>query len=475
MATKAVQCKNQVRMPTPAMCMEHYSCVYDNNFLITVLVDPASGEIVDVNKAAADFYGYPLRDFRKLSIRDLQVEDDGERSFLEQAMPGGQFQGNRVFIDKHRLASGRIIDVEIHTGMIPMLGRLCIYTVIFDISERIRTERKLRESEEGYRDLVELCPEAILVYGGGTIRFANQQAEQLFGYNRGELIGRSIEDFFAEVPLSSSELGKFKTLSHEKGSFRVEQRFIRQDQRMFELEISGAPIVYEEHQAVQLVLRDITDAKKEIEQAALLQEHRHTVAFPLERSAALEKLYLPAETLSGDFFIFHKISENVVIGMIGDVTGKGITAALGISALRVLFLDSLSHSGEPMHVVQDLNRRTLRHMDEDYIAGCCFRLDFAAKELTAVGAGINQFRYAPAGGTGSTVTVKGAPLGMFEDSEFQEQRISFKKGDRFCFYSDGMELLFGPEELSGSGKDLQNRLMEATLQDDCTWLGLTIL
>ncbi|WNS44608.1 PAS domain S-box protein [Paenibacillus sp. MMS20-IR301] len=469
-------CKNQHRSPTEEQCMDHYGCIYENNHLITLLVDPQNGGIVDANRVACDFYGYRLREFRKLRISDLTADrEQGVQQFVEKALPTDEAQKNRVFTDRHVLASGQAIDVEVHTGMMTMLGRNCVYTVIHDISERVRSEKRLRESEERYRDLVELCPEAILVYSGGTILFANRQAERMFGNKKNELVGKGLEDFFNEVYFQSAEHNKLQTTGLLKERFRIEQRLIRiQDNRVFDLEISGVPVIYEEEKALQLVLRDITDSKREIERAVRLQEHRHAVSFPLEGKAVLEKLYIPARTLSGDFFIFHKINEEQVIGIIGDVTGKGITAALNISALRVLFMDSLMNTQDPLQMLKDLNNKALQHLGEDYFAACCFRLDFTAGVLKAAGAGINEFLFVPGGSSSERITVKGTPLGMFADSEFEETSIPFASGDRFCFYSDGMELRFDSEELAAERGYLLERLAGAALQDDCTWFSLNI-
>lgn len=464
-----INCKNQLIAPDSTQCFEHYGCIYENNHLITLLVNPVNGKITDANKAACTFYGYTLREIRTLHISDINKENDEATGFITKAFPNGLYEGNQVFIEKHQMADKRLIDVEIHTGIVTMLGRSCIYSVIHDISERVKSERRLKESEERYRDLVELCPEAILVYSSGLILFANKQTEILFGKDKAELIGQSIDSFFYE------EYSKgHQSLDSHKKSFRFEQRFIRYDDRIYDLEISGAPFWYEEVKAIQLVFRDITASKKEIEQAAKFQEHRHAVSFPLENKAVLEKLYIPARTLSGDFFLFNKISDEEVVGIIGDVTGKGITAALNISALRVLFLDSLFSTHDPIQVLQDLNRKAIQHLEEDYISVCCFHLDFRRKNLKAAGAGINEFMYVPKDRESEKLTIKGAPLGMFENSEFDEATISFTSGDRFCFYSDGMDLLFDAKELCRDYEYLNSRIVDTCLQDDCTWLGLNI-
>lgn len=464
-------CKNQIAAPDSSQCFEHYGCIYENNHLITLLVSPINGNIIDANKAACAFYGYTLRQIRTLHISAINQENDSEaEDFVTKAFPSGEYVGNQVFIERHQLADSRLIDVEIHTGIVTMLGKSCIYSVIHDISERVKAEQRLKESEERYRDLVELCPEAILVYSEGLIQFANKQTEILFGKGKADLIGKSIDTFFIE----EYSRVNIDSLGSNPKSFRFEQRFIRYDDRIFDLEISGASIKYEEVKALQIVFRDITASKKEIERAVKLQEHRHAVSFPLESKAVLEKLYIPARTLSGDFFIFHKINEDQVVGIIGDVTGKGITAALNISALRVLFLDSLLTTHEPVQVLQDLNHKATQHLGEDYISACCFLLDFSKKILKAAGAGINEFIYVSKDQNSEKFTIKGAPLGMFDSSEFDEVMISFTSGDRFCFYSDGMELLFDPKELCQEYEYLNSRIADECLQDDCTWLSLTI-
>ncbi|GGH23138.1 SpoIIE family protein phosphatase [Paenibacillus segetis] len=468
-------CKNLKHSPNYLICADHYGCIYENNHLVTLLVDFTHGNIVDANKAACAFYGYTTEEFSRLCISDLTVVDhDTQEGFLQRALPNGRYSGNQVLIERHRLANGRIIDVEIHTGLINMLGKKCVYSVIHDISERVKTERKIKESEERYKRLVELCPEPILVHSNGTILFVNNQAEILFGLIKDELVGRSVSAFFSEEFIYSGPYKKTNSKEYAKQIFRFEQQFIRSDQRIFDLEISGIPIIYMEEKAIQLVIRDITESKAELARAMRIQEQRHAISFPLESKADLQKLYVPAATLSGDFFIFHKIDEEQVIGIIGDVTGKGITAALNISAMRVLFMESLHITHEPIHVLQDLNQKAMLHLDEDYIAVCCFHLDFCAGKLTAAGAGINEFIYIQKDHLGEKKTIKGAPIGMFDNSEFDEVVIPFSSGDRFCFYSDGMEFLLNENEESNEYEYLHSMIANTPLQDDCTWLSLNI-
>ncbi|MBY9079226.1 PAS domain S-box protein [Paenibacillus sp. HN-1] len=461
--------------------MEHYGCIYENNHLITLLIDPKDGSIADANKAACSFYGYSLKQLKKLNISDLHTSnaDPVNPGFLTQAL-GVERKGagaNRIFQLRHRLADGRDVDVEVHTGSIIMLGRDLLYTVIHDISDRVRSERLLKESEERYREVVELCPDAILVHRNGTIVFANKRSEALFGARKDKLVGNRLEDYLTDSGMSSQEYRKMLRLKTLRKNANLQVSVVRHDGRSFDLEIAGAPITFRSEPAVQLVLRDVTGSRQEIRRAVQLQERHFAGDFPLPGRAEFTKLYVPAETLSGDFYFFHRISDDEVIGLIGDVMGKGISAALGISAVRMLFSDLALRIHDPVRLLSELNRRVLKHMEEDYFSTLCFHMNFTQGLLNASGAGINEFIHRTRDGAVKKLTVPGAPVGMFPHSIFESTVVPFVPGDHLCFYSDGLELLDGGAEGERRYWDydsLKLAIHESVLKDDCTWLNLLI-
>lgn len=132
-----------------------------------------------------------------------------------------------------------------------------------EITERKIQEEKLHQSENRYRALVELSPDAIFVHIGGKIVYANQSCAELLatkGVN--DLIGRSLLDFIhpedREKALYRIEHG-MSAEGNTSGS--VEGRYIRFDGIEIDVEAVGVGILYDNEHAVQLLVRDITERK----------------------------------------------------------------------------------------------------------------------------------------------------------------------------------------------------------------------
>ncbi|MDO8990426.1 MAG: EAL domain-containing protein [Sideroxyarcus sp.] len=110
-----------------------YHSMFVNNTSIKLLIDPADGRIVDANPAAAAFYGWPVDTLRRMNIADINVLPPES---LKREMELALNEQRRFFRFRHRLASGEVRDVEVHSGHVDYRGSALLYSVINDVTER---------------------------------------------------------------------------------------------------------------------------------------------------------------------------------------------------------------------------------------------------------------------------------------------------------------------------------------------------
>ncbi|MCX5906063.1 MAG: PAS domain S-box protein [Deltaproteobacteria bacterium] len=132
-----------------------------------------------------------------------------------------------------------------------------------EIIERERTEKALRESEERYRNLVELSPDAVFIHVDGKYVFGNNAGTKLLGAAKPEdFIGKSIQEIVHpdDWPISRERIREIQKKGREIP--HIEEKYIRLDGTAVDVEISSASLVYEGEPAVQVVVRDITERKQ---------------------------------------------------------------------------------------------------------------------------------------------------------------------------------------------------------------------
>jgi len=157
-------------------------------------------------------------------------------------------------------------------------------------TERQEAEKALRESEERYRRLVEMSPEAIALYCEEKFVYLNAAGARLLGAKHPqELIGRSIWDVAHPdyVEVVKQRVGQVERQLQQ--SPLLEQKLIRLDGEVRDVEIAGIPSTYQGKVATQIVMRDITDRKRDQEQLLYDAFHDTLTGLP-NRSLFFDRL-----------------------------------------------------------------------------------------------------------------------------------------------------------------------------------------
>lgn len=251
-----------------------------------------------------------------------------------------------------------------------------------EVAERTASERRLAESEERYRILVEHAPEAIVVLDLDTGRFvdANAEAERLFGLGREALYGLGPSD--VSPPPTGLMAGH-----QARGAAAVWlERMARGNAEAFEwifcdargssvlCEVRLLPLPASDRRLARGSLIDITQ-RRQVERAAaeLLERDRtlrqaQQIAQTLQRSLLPDRLpevrgmhfaarYLPGSAgleVGGDWYDVLPLPSGDVALAIGDVVGRGLRAAATMGQLRTALRAYALVDPSPGRVVQRL-------------------------------------------------------------------------------------------------------------------------
>ena len=248
-----------------------YRQMFERNGAVNLLTDPATGEIVDANQAAAAYYGYPQDDLRKMKITFINTLSPEE---VKAEMERAKMERRACHRFKHRLASGEPRDVEVYSGQVTVAGRTLIHSTVHDVTARNLAEAALTENEERYRTLVSLFPDPLVVHSGGYVRFVNDAAVKVFGADSpAELEGRQLMDFVhpEDRPLVMQRIRSLQ--SGEKALPLIRERFLKLDGAPIDVEVAAMPFTYRGSPAVMVVFRDISE-KVRAEELIRLQEER---------------------------------------------------------------------------------------------------------------------------------------------------------------------------------------------------------
>ena len=148
---------------------------------------------------------------------------------------------------------------------------------------------------------------------------------------------------------------------------------------------------------------------------------------------------LPTFEIGGDYFDYIELDDNLLGLVIADVCGKGIAAALSMSAFRSVIRSQARHRKEPSHLANRLNLLMPDATGEAAYVTCVYALLEPAEGcLRYTNCGHNPPLHARADGSVDRLDLGGFPLGIFSDSRYETGVAMLEPGDVTLFYTDGV-------------------------------------
>jgi diguanylate cyclase (GGDEF)-like protein/PAS domain S-box-containing protein len=240
---------------------QRFSVAFQNLPDAIVISRIEDGKIIEGNESFHRIAGYSKEETIGKTTIDLKLWDQlrDRKQFVKELQKSGKVTN---FEARFRRKSGEVFPGLISGGIIPIFEKNHVLTVIQDISEREKTEEKLRLDSQMLINI----SDGIFLYkdSDGEIVYTNPQFAKLFGYKPGELIGQPVSLLNAPTDMTPEEIAReIKKSSNKNGIWEGEIQNIKKDGSLFWSHASVTSFTHSQYGLVWVtVQQDISKRKK---------------------------------------------------------------------------------------------------------------------------------------------------------------------------------------------------------------------
>ena len=237
--------------------------------------------------------------------------------------------------------------------------------------------------------------------------------------------------------------------------------------------------------------------ESELKIARSIQASMLPTRFPERKDIDIFAIMEPAWEVGGDFYDFFFIDKNKICMIIGDVSGKGITAALFMVISKTLLKTESLRGLEPGDILFRVNNLLYPDNEECmFVTVFCSILDLKTGELQYANAGHNPpLLYTDSDGFEFIDVNKGFVLAGMDNTKFVTEKMYLKSNDLIFLYTDGVTEAMNPDQkqfsnnrllqtlsnlkgekvqkcIEGVREEVRSFVKEETQSDDITMLAL---
>jgi serine phosphatase RsbU (regulator of sigma subunit) len=197
-------------------------------------------------------------------------------------------------------------------------------------------------------------------------------------------------------------------------------------------------------QVAQLVLERQTEAlerervEQELRVAQRIQQTLLPKEIPIPAGWRIAAYYQPAREVGGDFYDFFSFADGRFGLVIGDVTGKGIPAALVMTMIRSILHAIIQADTSPGAVLEQANNTLHPDIPPGMFVTCFYAVIDPHTGVARYANAGHDLPYRYSQGRASELHARGMPLGLMPDMLYEEQTTTLLPGESVLLYSDGI-------------------------------------
>jgi serine phosphatase RsbU (regulator of sigma subunit) len=187
--------------------------------------------------------------------------------------------------------------------------------------------------------------------------------------------------------------------------------------------------------------------EQELRMARTIQQALLPQSLPQLEGWQFTPYYQPAREVGGDFYDFFELEDSRIGVAVGDATGKGMPAALAVSATSSMLraVAQAFGSSSPGEVLSRVNETLVARIPPNMFVTCFYAiLDPKSASLSYANAG-HDLPYLHRNGEAEELRARGMPLGLMPGMGYEEKEIVLERDDSALLYSDGLVEAHDPQ------------------------------
>src|SRR6056297_195213 len=194
---------------------------FNENNAVKLIINPKTGAILTANKSAKNYYGY--EDLESRFIQDINQLSKKE---VVQEMENAFRRRKNFFNFKHKLANGEIRHVEVHSTPLKIDENQYLYSIIHDITDRIKAEKALKQSEQKFKKIVNTIPQFVSYVDKDLVyRFVNKTYLDRFNMKEKDIVGKKLVDIIGKKSFEKAKPRLEQVLKGERVHYKEYFRY----------------------------------------------------------------------------------------------------------------------------------------------------------------------------------------------------------------------------------------------------------
>jgi PAS domain S-box-containing protein len=274
---------------------EFYRTLFEHAGVAMMLTDARTGYRIAYNRKAYEQLGYAEEEYKNISSQIFVASDQEFSELMKNLLEKGYYTNDL----KLRRKNGEVGDFFRSAVKVKIVGKTYFHAIRFDVTDRKKAEKALKESEARFRSIFEIAPDPVFLWevAGRKMIDANPAASRYSGYSREELLQLCMTDL-VDPDILQEEQTVLEELMKSKACFYDSIHVRKNGDRVF-VEISSRILEPAGGEIVLSMVRDVTARKKAEEELARYRLHlEDLVRERTEKLAATESELIKQEKMA---------------------------------------------------------------------------------------------------------------------------------------------------------------------------------